>query len=49
MDKQGCLRLGKLSLTRLMGLRTRERDGVEIYDSNDDAYLQYLNTEHQGL
>jgi hypothetical protein len=27
------------------GLRTRERDGVEIYDSDDDAYLQYLNTE----
>ncbi len=33
------------SIYGVWGLRTRERDGVEIYDSNDDAYLQYLNTE----
>jgi hypothetical protein len=27
------------------GLRTRERDGVEIFKNNDDSYLNYLNTE----
>ncbi len=27
------------------GLRTRERDGVEIFKNNDDSCLGYLNTE----